>query len=65
MDVPYSRKIWWELNLADHLESAQVKILADFNLVVVGAKCQTAKFISPPNFPAIRYVHADALKVST
>ena len=26
--IPYSRKIWWELNLADRLESALSKVLA-------------------------------------
>ena len=63
----HSWKIWWELNLADCLESARAnmladlkrgglvqychtyicvqKILADFNLAVVGA-----------NYLAIRYV---------
>ena len=29
------------------------EILADFILAVVGANCQTAKFNSSPNFPAI------------
>ena len=74
-NVPYNWKIWQGLNLADRLESARAKILADlnlavlygidihiyackkywrtFNLAVVGANCQTAKFNSPPNFPAI------------
>ena len=32
-------------------------ILAVFNLVVGWLIRQTAKFNSPPNFPAIRYVH--------
>ena len=27
--IPYSRKIWRELNLADCLESARARILAD------------------------------------
>ena len=30
-------------------------ILADFNLAVGWSICQTAKFNSPPNFPAIWY----------
>ena len=33
---------------------ASKKILADFNLVVAQANCQTAKFNSLPNFPALR-----------
>ena len=31
------------------------KILADFNLVVVKADHESAKFNSSPNFPAIQY----------
>ena len=38
---------------------AIVKILADFNLAVAKADCQTAKFNSPQNFLAIHYVNPD------
>ena len=31
--------------------------MADFNLAVVIIDRQTTKFNSPPNFPAIRYMH--------
>ena len=31
--IPYSRKIWRELNLTDWAQPARTKILADFNLV--------------------------------
>ena len=31
-------------------------ILADFNLAVAKADCQTTKFNSPPNFPAVQYL---------
>ena len=34
MQLPYSRKIWQELNLADSLESARAKISADLNMAV-------------------------------
>ena len=34
LQVPYRQKIWQELNLADRLESARAKILADLNLAV-------------------------------
>ena len=37
---------------------AIAKILADFNLAVVEVDLQTAKFNSPPNFPAIRNTEA-------
>ena len=30
--MPYSQKIWWELNLADWPQPAWTKILVDFNL---------------------------------
>ena len=33
----------------------RVEILADFNLAVAQADCQTDKFNSPPNFLAIQY----------
>ena len=45
--LPYSRKYWQELNLAVEPQIAITRILADLN--------QTAKFNSPPKFPAIRY----------
>ena len=32
----------------------ELEILADFNLAVAKADCQTAKFNSSPNFPAIQ-----------
>ena len=53
-DVLYSRKYWQELNLAVGSHIAISNVLADFNLVDAQAVRQTAKFNSPPNFPAIR-----------
>ena len=38
-----------------HMLYASKKFLVDFNLVVAQAVRQTAKFNSPPNFPAVRY----------
>ena len=32
------------------------KFLADVKLAVAQVDCQTAKFNSPPNFPAIQYI---------
>ena len=77
--LPYSRKYWWELNLAFGSQIAIAKVLVDLNLVVwygiairiyaskkfwlilnlavSRADRQTAKFNSPPNFPAIRYIN--------
>ena len=73
----YSRKYWWELNLAVEPQIAITRILADLNLAVQYGitvriyasrkfwriliwRCnidrQTAKFNSPPNFPAIRCI---------
>ena len=54
VDIPYSRKYWRSLNLVVWSRAAEIKILADFNLAVVA---RTAKFNSPPNFPAIRYIN--------
>ena len=33
-DIPYSRKYWWELNLAIEPKIAIARILADLNLAV-------------------------------
>ena len=67
----YSRIYWRELNLVVGSQMAIVKVLADFNLVVrygiairiyasnlvvVEVDCQTTKFNSLPNFPAIQYI---------
>ena len=41
------------------------EILADFNLAVAQAICQTAKFNSLPNFPAIRYTIKDHPTISS
>ena len=38
-----------------HTYICKYEILADFNLVVAKTDHQTAKFNSPPNFPAIQY----------
>ena len=32
--IPYSRKYWWELNLAVGFQMAIAKVLVDFNLAV-------------------------------
>ena len=53
--IPYSWKYWRELNLAVGSQIAISNVLADLNLAVAQAVRQTAKFNSPPNFPAIRY----------
>ena len=72
-DIPYSRKYWRELNLVVGSQIAIAKALADFNLAVrdnnmhssnlavVALDRQTAKFNSPPNFPAIRYTSTHTL----
>ena len=39
-----------------HVYICEKEILADFNLVVAQAVRQTAKFNSPPNFPAIWHI---------
>ena len=38
-----------------HMYICKYEILAHFNLAVAKVDHQTAKFNSPPNFPAIRY----------
>ena len=38
-----------------HTYICKYETLVDFNLVVAKTDCQTIKFNSPPNFPAIRY----------
>ena len=69
--ILYSRKYWQELNLAvgpqigiakilvdlkdRHVYICEYEILVDVNLAVAKIDCQTAKFNSLPNFPAIRY----------
>ena len=49
--IPYRRK----LNLVVEPKIVIARISADLNLAVVIIDCQTTKFNSPPNFPAIRY----------
>ena len=51
--------VWY--GIAIHIYASK-KFLADFNLAVAQA-VQSAKFKSPPNFPAIRYLAALPLRI--
>ena len=44
--VPYSRKYWWELNLADWPQPALTLNLVDFNLTdsTAGIRCAQCQF---------------------
>ena len=53
--IPHSWKYWRQLNLAVEPKITITTVLVDFNVVVAHAHCQTAKFNSMPNFPAIQY----------
>ena len=44
-----------------HMYIRRYEILTDFNLAVVKVDHQTAKFNSPPNFPAIQYFGCSVL----
>ena len=46
----FNLAVWYGIAIRAY---AQKKILADFNLAVMQWDRQTAKFNSPPNFPAI------------